>query len=90
MLKSKPLLLCTRWDCILNLYEAIDLLGVISNFHFGTSETPKFYIYDQENRGHTLWTKTDLVSEENLNFLKKIIKSRKLQMRETNGYLVLG
>jgi hypothetical protein len=74
----------------LKLCEAIDLLDVISDFDFGTSETPKFHIYDQEKRGHTIWIKADLVREEYLNFLEKIIKSRELQMRESNGYLVLG
>jgi hypothetical protein len=66
------------------------LLGVISDFDFKISETAKFTIYDEEKRGHTLWIKADLVSEEYRNFLEKIIKSRKLQMRESNGYLVLG
>ncbi len=84
------LLLSTRWVPALNLNEAVDLLGVISDFDFGTSETPKFYIYDQEKRGHTIWIKADLVREEYLTFLEKIIKSRKLQMSESKGYLVLG
>ena len=78
------------WLSALNLSEAVDLLAAVSDFNFKQSEKrPDFYIYDNQNQGYTLWVKAQLVNPEYLSYVKKIVKSRKLAIRESEGYLVI-
>ena len=77
--------------CKLNLQEAVSLLGVVSNFDFKAYEKkPRFYIYDNQKAGHTLWVETASVSEEYRKFLEEIVKSRKLLFRNLDGYLIIS
>jgi hypothetical protein len=74
----------------MNLNEAIDLLDVASNFNFEPlEEKPNISIYDNQNEGFVLYVKANLVNEEYRNYLKRIVESRKLGMRESEGYLII-
>jgi hypothetical protein len=76
------------WSISLNFDEAIELLRVVTDFQFKPSAIkPDFTIYDNQSEGYVLCVKADLVSEEYRNFLEKIVESRKLGIRESNGYL---
>jgi hypothetical protein len=73
-----------------NLVEAVELLEVVSDFQFKASEEkPDFYIYDNQKEGHALWVKSALISEAYRNYLKEIAESRKLEIRESEGYLII-
>jgi hypothetical protein len=73
-----------------NLSEAVELLEVVSDFQFKASEEkPDFYIYDNQKEGYTLWVKSHLISEEYRNYLKEVVESRKLGIRESDGYLII-
>jgi hypothetical protein len=74
----------------LNLVEAVELLDAVSDFNFKeTEKKPSFCIYDSQKEGFVLRVKADLVSEEYRDFLKGIVESRKLGMRESEGYLTI-
>ena len=73
-----------------NLSEATELLDAVSDFHFNAlKKKPDFSIYDNQKEGYTLWIKTNLVSEEYRKYLEEIVKSYKLGIRESNGYLII-
>jgi hypothetical protein len=73
-----------------NLLEAVELLDVVSDFHFKVSEEkPDFLIYDNQKEGYALWVKSQLISEEYRNYLKEMAESRKLVIRESEGYLII-
>jgi hypothetical protein len=75
----------------LNLIEAIELLDSISDFNFVRfKKKPSFSIYDKEKEGFVLCVKANLVNAEYRNFLGEIVKSRKLRMRELDGYLTIS
>jgi len=74
----------------LNFSEAIRLLEVVSDFPFKPSEKKLgFSIYDNQNQGYTLRVKASLVNSEYLKYVKEIVESRKLGMRESDGYLTI-
>jgi hypothetical protein len=74
----------------LTLNEAIDLLCVVSDFQFKDSEKrPDFCIYDNQNDGYNLRIKAELVTAEYRSYLNEIVKSRKLRIRESEGYLII-
>jgi hypothetical protein len=74
----------------MNLSEAIDFLDAVSDFHFKESEKkPDFLIYDNQKEGFVLCVKASLVGEKYRCFLGEIVKSRKLGMRESKGYLII-
>ena len=73
-----------------NLVEAVELLDAISDFNFKDSEKiPNISIYDKEKEGFVLCVKASLVDEEYRDFLKGIVESRKLGMRQSEGYLMI-
>jgi hypothetical protein len=73
-----------------NLKEAIELLDAVSDFRFGASEKqPTFTIYDNQKEGFVLLLKAALVNEKYRNYLKGIVKLRKLRIRESEGYLII-
>jgi hypothetical protein len=73
-----------------NFNEAIELLEVVSDFHFKASEKkPDFCIYDNQNEGYVLCVKALLINAEYRNYLKEIVESRKLGIRESEGYLII-
>ena len=74
----------------MNLNEAIDLLDAVSAFDFKDSmRIPKFSIYDNQNEGFVLCVKADLVNAKYRDYLKGIVGSRELGMRELEGYLMI-
>jgi hypothetical protein len=73
-----------------NFSEAIELLEAVSDFHFKSSEEPPdFCIYDNQNQGYSLRVKAKSVSEEYRYYLNDIVESRKLRIRESDGYIVI-
>ena len=73
-----------------NLVEAVELLDAISDFNFKDSEKiPNISIYDKEKEGFVLCVKANMVDEEYRDFLKGIVESRKLGMRQSEGYLMI-
>jgi hypothetical protein len=74
----------------MNLSEAIALLDAVSDFDFGDSyKTPKFSIYDHQTEGFALYIKANLVNDKYRDYLKEIAKSRKIGIRESEGYLII-
>jgi len=81
-----------EWLCLypVNLSEAIELLDVVSDFNFENSDKrPRFSIYDSQKEGFVLCVKANLVSEEYRDYLMKIVDSRKLGLRESEGYMMI-
>jgi hypothetical protein len=71
-----------------NFREALDLLAVVSDFHFKSSdEKSDFCLFDNEKQGYTLHVKTSLLNAEYRAYIEKIVESRKLGMRELEEYL---
>ena len=63
---------------------------MVSDFNFKKSEEkPDFCIYDNQNQGYTLCVKADLVNAEYRKYIKAIVKSRRLGIRESDGYLTI-
>ena len=73
----------------MNLSEAVKLLDAISDFDFKSSEKPNFSVYDRQTEGVVLCVKANLVTEEYLRYLKKIIESYKLGIRKSEEYLII-
>lgn len=75
----------------LNLNAAIELLDSFSDFNFsGWHKKPSFSIYDNQKEGFVLYVKANLVNEEYRDYLKGIVKARKLRMCELDGYLMIS
>jgi len=73
-----------------NLLEAVELLEIVSNFDFkGSEKKPQFCIYDSQKEGYNLRIKANMVSEEYRSYLKEIVNSHELGMRESEGYLII-
>ena len=74
----------------MNFNEAIELLEVVSDFHFKALEKkPDFCIYDNQNEGYSLCVKAHLINTEYRKFIKEIVESRKLGTHESEGYLII-
>jgi hypothetical protein len=74
----------------LTINDAIDLLCAVSDFQFKDSEKrPDFCVYDNQNDGYNLRIKAELVDKEYRRYLNGIVKSRKLGLRESEGYLII-
>jgi hypothetical protein len=74
----------------LNLNDAINLLCVVSDFQFKNSEKkPDFCVYDNQNEGYNLRIKAEMVTAEYRSYLNEIVKSRKLGILESDGYLII-
>lgn len=74
----------------MNLDEAIDLLDDISDFNFKASEKkPNISVYDNQKDGFVLCVKANLVDEKFRGYLAGIAESRKLGIRELEGYLII-
>lgn len=74
----------------MNFKEAIELLAVISDFHYKSpDEKPDFCLFDNEKQGYSLNVKTSLVNAEYRGYIEKIVESRKLWVRESEEYLVI-
>jgi hypothetical protein len=74
----------------MDLAEALTLLDAISVFHFEASEDkPRFTIYDNQKGGYDLLVKAQTGGEKYRSRLRKIVKSRRLFIRESDGCLVI-
>ena len=74
----------------MNFKEAIQLLEAFTDFPSKSGEKrPNFSIYDNQNQGYSLSVKAQLIGAEYLNYVKKIVESRKLGVRESKGYLII-
>jgi hypothetical protein len=81
-----------QWLCLypVNLIEAVELLNAVSDYDFGSSkDIPDFSIYDNQQDGFVLCVKASLVDEEYRDYLKGIVESNKLEIRESDGYLTI-
>ena len=77
-------------DFALNLVEAIDLLDAVSGFKFKASEEkPEFSIVDDQKEGFKLFVKAELLNENYRDYIKKMVESRGLSIREFKGYLII-
>jgi len=52
-------------------------------------EKPKLCIYDTQKEGYILYIKANSVSGKCLLFLKNLVNSRKLRIRESEKYLII-
>ena len=74
----------------MNFREALELLAVVSDFDFKSSdEKSDFCLYDDGKQGYTLRVKKSLINSAYRNYIQKIVESRKLWTRESEGYLVI-
>jgi len=68
----------------------MELQSAAASFHSETpKEAPKFSIYDSQKEGYVLCIKASSVSREYLNFLKNLVTSRKLGIKESEGYIII-
>ena len=74
----------------MNFKEAVELLAVISDFHYKSPDTkPDFFLCDNGKQGYSLSVKTSIVNPEYRSYIEKIVESHKLRMHESEGYLVI-
>jgi len=72
----------------MNLYEAVELLRVVSAIPVKNSaKHPEMCLFCDHSEGYTLHIKTRLVNAEYRNHLNKIAESFKLRTRESEGTL---
>jgi hypothetical protein len=68
----------------------MELQNAVVAFRCGTLEkTPKFCIYDTQKEGYVLYIKTSSVNTKCLDFLKNLVNSRRLGIRESEDYLII-
>ena len=68
----------------------MELHDVASSFNCENSEgKTKVSIYDTQKEGYVLCIKASSVNPEYLEFLKNIANSRKLGIRESEGYIII-
>jgi hypothetical protein len=77
-------------DSPLNFVEAVEFLRAVSAFRKKYSgELPKLQVYNAENEGYVIWVKTSSINPEFHNFLRQVVETRGLGIREHEGYLVV-
>jgi hypothetical protein len=75
---------------VLNFADVMELQSAAVLFHGETpNEAPKFSIVDSQKEGYVLCIKASSVSPEHLNFLKNLVTSRKLGIKESEGYIII-
>jgi hypothetical protein len=74
----------------LNLNEAIELLNTVSDFDFEDSKnSPKISIFCNKNNDCKVCIYASLVGAGYRNYLEGIVKLHRLNIRESDGYLVI-
>ena len=74
----------------MNLIEAVELLDDILDFDFeDLVKKPNINLYDRQKDGFVLCLKADSVTEEYRDYIEEIAESRKLRIRESEGYLTI-
>jgi len=73
----------------LKLNEAITLLDAIT-LHLSTvAKKPGFAIFQELRGNYSLRAKPNFIEQESRDYLKELVKSRGLQIRESVGYLTI-
>jgi hypothetical protein len=73
-----------------NLSEAIELLELVTDFNFeNPDKRPSFSLYDNQKDGFVICVNAELISEDYRRYLKYIVESRNLRLRESDGYLMI-
>ena len=68
----------------------MELQNAVTTFRLEPQEEkPKLCIYDTQKEGYILYIKANSVSAKCLLFLKKLVNSRKLRIRESEKYLII-
>ena len=79
-----------RGDIHINFVEMIDLFRELSAFQAkGLGETPKVYIYDNQNAGYTLWTKANADDNRYARFVTDLAEKHGLRVKEYENYLII-
>jgi hypothetical protein len=74
----------------MNLDEAVELLRVVSAIPVKDSaKRPEIRILYNQGEGYTLHIEAHLVNDEHRSYLNGIVESRKLGIRESEGYIVI-
>jgi len=74
----------------MNLEEAVELLKDVSAISIKDSgKHPEIRIFHNLGEGYMLHVKTELINAEYRNRLNLIAESRKLAIRESEGYLII-
>lgn len=74
----------------MNLFEAVDLLKVVSCFDFEEAENvPHFSIHDGQSNGFSVCVKSEFVDEDFHDFLGEVVESRNLRLLDADGYLFI-
>jgi hypothetical protein len=74
----------------MNFIEAMEILRAVSALQAKSSEKPpKFRIYDNQNEGYVILAKAHLINAEYRNQIETIADSCNLNIRESEGYLII-
>ena len=74
----------------MNFVEAMEILRALSTFLPKSLRVrANFIFYDAEKEGYMVWVKEDSVKSDYLSFMKEIVETRHLRIRNLEGYLVI-
>ena len=74
----------------MNFVESMELLQALVNFCPETLRiAPKTVLYDAEKEGYMVWVNEDSLKSDYLRFMKEIVETRQLRIREQEGYAVI-
>jgi len=74
----------------MNFIEVMEILRAVSAIQTKSSvELPKFRIYDNQSEGYILLVKAQLINAEYRNHIETIADSCNLNIRESEGYLII-
>jgi hypothetical protein len=74
----------------MNFIEVMELMRAVSTFEAKAPQKDlKFSIYDNQSEGYVIYVKASSVDAEHLSFLKEIVETRKLGIRNLEGYLII-
>jgi hypothetical protein len=76
--------------CAMNFVEVMELMRTVAILKAkAPKKALKFSIYDNQRDGYVICTKASEVNAEHLSFLKEIVEPRRLEIRNSEGYLVI-
>jgi hypothetical protein len=75
----------------MNFVEAMELLRALSKFFRKNLRIcPKLVFYDSEKEGYTIFVKEDSVKPDYLIYMKEIVETRQLRIKNQEGYLAIS
>jgi hypothetical protein len=75
----------------MDFVEAVEFLKTVTAFRTEYSgELPKLQLYDAEKEGYVIWIRASSLNVEFLNLLKKVVEARGLQLRRSQGFLLIS